>query len=168
MTAALILLLIQGTLGAFDTLFYHEWRTRLPHQKFAGTELRLHASRDFAYAIVFGSLGWVAWNGWLAWGFMGLLSVEIVITIRDFIEEDQTRKLPGGERMMHTVMGIIYGAFLGQFIPELLRWSERPAGFAPADYGVLSYLLSAFAVGVFSSGVRDWIASDRVEKLATT
>ena len=30
MTAALCLLAIQGVIGAFDTLYYHEWRARLP------------------------------------------------------------------------------------------------------------------------------------------
>jgi hypothetical protein len=46
---ALWLLALQGALGAFDTLYYHEWRARLP----AGgdstrDELRLHAARDFS------------------------------------------------------------------------------------------------------------------------
>ena len=30
MTTALWLLAIQGAMGAFDTLYYHEWRARLP------------------------------------------------------------------------------------------------------------------------------------------
>jgi len=59
-TTALWLLVAQGVLGAFDTLYYHEWRARLP----AGgaqsrPELLLHASRDFVYAALFGTLGWV-------------------------------------------------------------------------------------------------------------
>lgn len=166
MRSALILLLIQGTLGAFDTLFYHEWRTRLPHQKFARSELMLHAMRDFAYAIVFGSLGWVEWNGAWAWVFMGLLLVEIVITLWDFIEEDMTRKLPPGERAMHSIMGIIYGAFLAQLVPQLIAWSNQPTTFAPAEYGILSWLLTAFAGGVFLSGVRDLIASIKMGRTA--
>jgi hypothetical protein len=30
MTTALWLMAIQGAIGAFDTLYYHEWRARLP------------------------------------------------------------------------------------------------------------------------------------------
>jgi hypothetical protein len=30
MTIALWLLAIQGVIGAFDTIYYHEWRARLP------------------------------------------------------------------------------------------------------------------------------------------
>ena len=47
MTTALQVLLLLGALGALDTLYYHEWRLRLPETKSARRELRLHASRDF-------------------------------------------------------------------------------------------------------------------------
>jgi hypothetical protein len=54
MTTALYLLAALGVLGAFDTLYYHEWRARLPALgKSAGDELRLHAWRDFVYAALF-------------------------------------------------------------------------------------------------------------------
>jgi hypothetical protein len=66
MTAALSILLIQGVLGAWDTLWYHEFRQQLPARPTGGLELRLHAARDFAYAVLFGSLAWVTWNGLLA------------------------------------------------------------------------------------------------------
>ena len=64
---AIWLLFVQALLGAFDTLYYHEYRLRLPHGHGAGTELRLHAARDFAYAVIIGSLGFLTWNGSLAW-----------------------------------------------------------------------------------------------------
>jgi len=63
MTAALSALAILGLLGAFDTLYYHEWRLRLPETPSAAPELRLHAMRDFAYTIVFSSLAWTTWTG---------------------------------------------------------------------------------------------------------
>src|SRR4029434_9177885 len=59
---ALWLLAIQGAIGAFDTLYYHEWRARLPARG-AAAELRLHAARDFLYAVIFGTLPWVSWEG---------------------------------------------------------------------------------------------------------
>src|SRR5204863_2006842 len=126
------------------------------------TELRLHAARDFAYAVVFGSLGWAEWRGWFVWLLATILLLEIVITLWDFIEEDLRRPLPPGERVMHTVMAIIYGAFLANLIPQMAKWSAQPAGFAPVHYGVVSWLMTAMAVGVFGSGVRDVIASYRV------
>jgi hypothetical protein len=86
---------------------------------------------------------------------------EIGITLWDFVEEDQIRRLPAGERMMHTVMGIVYGAFLAYLIPQVISWRDRHTGFYPVDYGGLSWLLSVFAVGVFLSGIRDALASFR-------
>ena len=67
MLTALWLLVAQGTLGAFDTLYYHEYKLRLPAQPHARHELKLHALRDFVYAALFGTIGWRTWNGLLAW-----------------------------------------------------------------------------------------------------
>src|SRR5205809_133519 len=55
-TAALRVLMVLGMLGAFDTIYYHEFRLRLPSNPLARKELRLHAARDFSYCIVFASL----------------------------------------------------------------------------------------------------------------
>lgn len=161
MTTALYLLLLLGILGAFDTLWYHEYQQQLPRNASARVELRLHAARDFAYTIVFGSLGWLLWHGLLlAWLFLLILLFEIGITLWDFIEEDMTRRLPAGERVMHTIMAIVYGAFLAHLLPQVFRWAgHESTGLVPVHYGLLSWVLSAFAVGVFLSGVRDVIAS---------
>jgi hypothetical protein len=82
-----------------------------------------------------------------------------VVTLTDFIEEDRTRKLPAGERVMHAVMGITYGIFLAMFFPHAVEWRRMATGFGPADYGGVSWILTLFAVGVFTSGVRDLLAS---------
>ena len=159
MNIAIWLLLVQATLGAFDTLYYHEYKLRLAHGDHTHLELRLHAARDFAYAIIIGTLGWVTWNGPLAGVLAALLGCEIVITLWDFIEEDKIRKLPPGERAMHAIMGIVYGAFLAYLVPEMIRWWNQPLGFGPAYHGIPAWLLSLIAAGVFLSGVRDLVAS---------
>src|SRR5262245_49125451 len=64
MTIALWLLAIQGGIGAFDTLYYHEWKARLPARgRKAASELKLHAARDLFYGVLFGTLPWLAWQG---------------------------------------------------------------------------------------------------------
>jgi len=161
MLIALQLLLAQGILGTCDTLYYHEYKLRLPAQTHARNELRLHALRDFVYAILFGAIGWITWNGLFAWVFSLLLLVEIVITLWDFLEEDRTRKLPGGERVMHAIMGIVYGLFLAYLIPNVWSWMHQPTGFGHVSYGPLSWLLSVMAGGVFLSGVRDMVSAQR-------
>lgn len=161
MNIAIWILLVQASLGAFDTLYYHEYKLRLAHGDHTRTELRLHAIRDFCYAIIIASLGFVTWNGIWALVLALILLAEIVITLWDFVEEDKVRVLPPGERCMHAIMGIVYGAFLAYLVPELIQWFALPTGFGASYHGIPAWLLSAIAVGVFLSGVRDLIASMR-------
>ena len=161
MRTAIWLLLLQALLGAFDTLYYHEYRLKLAQSARTRVELRLHAARDFAYAIIIGSLGFLTWHGVFAWVLLALLIGEICITLWDFIEEDKTRRLPPGERAMHAVMGIVYGAFLAFLIPQLLEWSTLATGFGPSYHGFPAWMLLVLAAGVLASGIRDFVASTR-------
>ena len=161
MKIAIWILLVQASLGAFDTLYYHEYKLNLPHGDHTQTELKLHAVRDFCYAIIIASLGFLTWNGLWAWLLGAILAAEIVITLWDFVEEDKVRKLPAGERCMHALMGIVYGAFLAYLVPDMIRWSSLPTGWGPSYHGIPAWLLSLIAFGVFVSGVRDLAASFR-------
>ncbi len=166
MQTVLWLLALLGVLGAFDTLYYHEYRGQLP-ARLPGIrpELKLHVVRDFIYVVVFGSLPWLAWQGpWMA-VFAVLLASEIVITIADFIVEDRVRKPLGGlfpgERATHALMGIVYGMMLANLIPNLARWWSAPAGLvlSPPDAPLLLRLgISAMALGILVSGIRDLYA----------
>jgi hypothetical protein len=155
-------------LGALDTLRYHEWQQRLATRATARRELLLHASRDFAYELLFGSLAWTTWNGWWSLVLAALLLCEIVITLLDFVEEDLRRPLPPGERVMHTILAIVYGAFLANLLPQMAGWAQYPSGFAAANYGLLSWLLTAMAVGVAVSGIRDLLAGLQLQSRNTS
>ena len=159
MRSAIWLLLVQASLGAFDTLYYHEYKLRLPHGDHTGVELKLHAARDFLYAVIIGSLGFLTWNGLFVWVLATMLLAEICITLWDFIEEDRIRRLPAGERAMHAIMGIVYGAFLAKLVPQLWLWSRLDTGFGPSYHGFPAWMLLAIAAGVFVSGVRDIVAA---------
>ncbi len=165
MTTALWLLLVQGALGAFDTLYYHEWRARLPAGGVQSRpELLLHAARDLLYAILFGSLGWLAWRGAWARTLILLVAAEIAITLADFAIEDRVRKPLGGvfagERITHTLMAIVYGAFLAHFLPVAWTDAQAATGLEPRHAPrALSWVLTAMGAGVLLSGLRDaWAA----------
>jgi hypothetical protein len=167
MTVALWLLALQGVIGAFDTIYFHEWRARLPARRQDATpELKLHALRDFLYAVIFATLPWMAWQGlWVA-GFAAVLLAEIVLTLADFIVEITVRQSIGdvyaGERVTHAVMGILYGAMLANLIPTLRYWSSLPTALAsstPDAPLLLRWALSIMAAGVFLSGLRDLYAA---------
>lgn len=167
MTVALWLLAIQGVIGAFDTVYYHEWRARLPAQGArCASELKLHAARDFFYAVLFATLPWIAWHGRWALALVSVLIAEILLTLIDFVVEATVRKPLGdvyaGERVTHAVMGIVYGAMIASLIPALSEWSSLPSGLVPASPDVpdaLRWTLAIMAVGVSVSGVRDLYAA---------
>lgn len=172
MRTALWLLALQGVLGAFDTLYYHEWRARLPGwSASSGSELRLHAGRDFIYAVLFATLPWLAWHGAWAIFLAALLVAEIAITLADFILEDRVRAPIGGvypgERATHGIMGIVYGAMLGHLAPAIALWWAKPTALvlSPAPLpGELRWTLTVMAAGVLLSGLRDLASAHGIPK----
>jgi hypothetical protein len=167
MTIALWLLAVQGVIGAFDTLYYHEWRAQLPARgRQAASELKLHAARDFFYAVLFATLPWLAWQG--AWVIVlaGVFVAEIILTLTDFVVEITVRKQLGdvyaGERVTHAIMGILYGAMIAKLIPTLLDWWRLPTALvatAPPIPRALIVALLVMAAGVSLSGLRDLYAA---------
>lgn len=165
MTTALYLFFVQGLLGAFDTLYYHEWRARLTGSVPGTTpELRLHALRDFIYAVLFGTLPFFRYQGDYASLLGVLLLAEIIITLRDFVVEQRVREPLGGvyagERVTHAIMGILFGAALAHLVPELLRDHGLETALVPWESpSPLRYVMLVMAGGVFLSGVRDLSAT---------
>jgi len=169
MTVALWLLALQGAIGAFDTVYYHEWKARLPARAAtAAAELQLHAARDVLYAVLFATLPFVAWQGNWVLLLAAVLVAEIVLTLADFVVEISVRKpigdVYGGERVTHAVMGILYGAMTANLIPVLWAWWSMPTmlTLVPAIPDVpdpLRWTLALMGVGVWLSGVRDLYAA---------
>ena len=167
MIVALWLLGIQGVIGAFDTIYYHEWRARLPARgKLAASELKLHAARDFFYAVLFATLPCIAWQGTWVVVLAGVFVAEIALTLTDFIVEIAVRKPLGdvyaGERVTHAVMGILYGAMIANLIPALVRWWVLPTALVVEWAEIPDHLrwgLFVMASGVLLSGLRDLYAA---------
>jgi len=167
MIVALWLLAVQGVIGAFDTVYYHEWRARLPARgRQAASELKLHAARDFFYAVLFATLPWIAWQGRWVLVLVGVIVAEIILTLTDFVVEIAVRKQLGdvyaGERVTHAIMGILYGAMVANLIPVLVGWWALPTALV-IDWAtvpdVLHWSLFVMAAGVCLSGLRDLYAA---------
>ena len=124
MNTIFLLLSVQAVMGAFDNLWHHELEARLPQRISARYELALHAAREAIYGIVFFGLAWFEWRGAFAALLAALLVIELGITLADFLEEDRTRRLPPFERVLHTVLTISYGLFLGLMAPVLWAWVQ--------------------------------------------
>ena len=167
MNAVFILLAVQVLLGAFDTLWHHELVAKLPQRAGARHELVLHSAREAIYGGVFLALAWTEWHGAFAWLMGGVLLVEVVLTLADFLEEDRSRKLPPTERVLHTVLAVMYGLFLATLAPHLVAWAAAPTGLAWSPHGLASWALSMFAAGVFAWSVRDGLAVRRLGRGAS-
>ena len=164
-----MILVAQGLLGAWDTLYFHELVCRLPaHARVVGGELRLHALRDLVYGTLFLSLPFVTWQGILAGALAALIALEIGITILDFNTEAVERQPIGGignkERGFHLIMAVVYGVFLAHLAPQVFAWSRLPTGFGAQD-GV-SWPVRAgcviLGIGVLLSSARDFGAASGV------
>ena len=159
------LIAVQIAMGAFDTLYHHELTERLAWRPSQRRELQLHAVRNALYAALFLMLGWLEVHGLWAMLVMAVLTVEVLITLWDFVEEDLSRKLPASERINHTLLAVNYGAILVLLMPVLADWARAPTGFVATLYGYWSFLTSAAALGVAAFGLRDWAASRRSDRL---
>lgn len=159
------LISVQVFMGAFDTLVHHEGTERLAWRASQKFELRLHGVRNFFYAVIFMSFAWIEPHGVFTMILAGILTVEVLITLWDFVEEDMTRKLPATERINHTLLALNYGAILTLAAPYLWQWSFLPNALIPVNYGWWSVMatVSAIGVGVFSA--RDLLAASRSDRL---
>lgn len=159
------LITLQVFMGAFDTLFHHEGTERLAWRASQRTELRLHGVRNFFYVVIFLCFAWLEPHGVFTMILTGILMVEVLITLWDFVEEDLTRKLPATERINHTLLALNYGAILALAAPHLYAWSLMDSALLPTDYGWWSVMatLSALGVGLFSA--RDLAAAARSDRL---
>jgi hypothetical protein len=155
------LLVLQGLMGAIDTLVNHELIERLPYRREARSELALHAARESVYAALFLGLGWFAWQGALAAVIGILLAAEVSITVSDELTENRIRVLPQNERALHVFLTLNFGAIIALAVPTLVDWSANPTELAPAHHGWMSWALTLFGVSSAGWAARDLTASRR-------
>jgi len=166
MNTLFLLLSVQAALGALDNLWHHELQARLPQRTSARYEISLHAAREAIYGVVFFGLAWFEWRGAFAAVLTALLVIELGITMADFLEEDRTRRLPPFERVLHTVLTISYGLFLGLIAPVLWAWVQQPTAMVLAPHGWVSWLFTAYAAGVWAWSVRNTLAAIQLYRAA--
>ncbi len=163
---ALLILAAQTILGALDNVLHHEITERLPSKPSARRELALHSTREAIYAVLFLIFAWVEPSGIFAAVVLTLLVVEVAVTVTDFLEEDRTRRLPPFERVLHTVLAVLYGTFLGLTIPWLVVQTLEPTAVAFTSYGLLSWIFTFASAGVLAFSIRNAIAVYALGKMA--
>lgn len=157
MFIAFALMTVQALLGGTDNLWHHEITERLPARRAAAGELALHALRELLYAFIFLGLAWFRWLGYWAFVIAAVLTLEVIVTLADFVVEDRTRRLPPFERILHTILAVNYGAVLAALLPILSAWSRLPSG-VPRTSHPFSWVFTAFGAGLIAWSLRNAIA----------
>jgi hypothetical protein len=166
---ALFSLLLHGLLGALDTFYNHEWVERLPRRLEAQRELAFHAVRSAAFIVLFLGAAWFTWYGrwWIV--LPAVIAIEYFVTLLDSIEEDRYRRLKPVERINHMLLGMNTGCYATLLVWQGWRdWRLQPDAIAVANHGLISWLLTACAVGVAAWTLRDAIASGSMQKAAAS
>jgi uncharacterized protein len=165
--AGIAILVLHGLLGLFDSVFHREWSARLMRQPHAAAELKLHAGRAVLYVPVFLGLAWFEWHGATLAVLAGLVIGEFTLALAASVAREETRTVPATERAAHMVLGFSTGAWAGfVFFTGLSDWALQPAALSATGYGVVSWLLTAYALVFSLAAVRDSLAAGRLERQA--
>lgn len=164
MDMVLTLLVLHGLLGGLDVLFNHELAERLPHRPGAALEEALHAAREALFAALFLGLAWFEWRGAAAWLVAAVIACEVTVSTWDSVLEDQTRRLPPLERVLHIALLINLGAYTTLLASHGLAWRALPTAVAPVSHGWQSLMLTSLGLAAIAWCVRDALSSRRLRQ----
>lgn len=168
MTTAFYLLIIAGSLGAFDVVWFHIYRGRLAQRPECQREVLWHTVRHAIYGAQFLWVANLRFHG-TALLFVALLyALDVFIAWSDVLEETASRKqqggLPRGEYFMHVVLSLLIGAYLLQVAQTV--WPDRllptaivvdpPA--VPLPLRAMMTFMGVTALGFFAHDLRAWLA----------
>lgn len=166
MEAATYVLFILGCLGATDIVLYHSVSHGIRLHHASRFELMAHSLRGPTYAALFILVPNFAMRGGCFWLLIGVLALDVCISIGDFMIERASREffggLPTGEYILHTIMAMLFGALVASVFYGVGHWAGMPTRLAYEPAAVpdaLRGLMALMAVLVFASGTMDLIAA---------
>ncbi|MEP7123779.1 MAG: hypothetical protein ABJE95_22815 [Byssovorax sp.] len=167
MATAFYLLIIAGTLGAFDVVYFHIHISRLAQRPECQREVLWHTIRHAVYATQFLWVANLRFHGAALLFVAALYGLDVFIAWSDVLEETASRKaqggLPRGEYFMHVVLSLLVGAYLLQVAQTV--WPDRLLPTAIVlDPPPVPFILRAMmtfmgltAIGVFLHDLRAWL-----------
>jgi hypothetical protein len=132
MNTSLYLFAMMALLGAFDTIYFHEWKAKLPLSRGAEVETDFPCEPRFhlRHFICFTASN--CRQGSFAIVLVGLLLAELAITLADFVIEDRVRKVLGGvypvERVTPCCNGFVIRRSAGNRCPGNTEMVEDAHG----------------------------------------
>jgi hypothetical protein len=168
---AFYLLLVIGTIGFFDVLFFHWYRCRLAERPECHREVFWHTARHLVYALQFLWVANLRFHGAALLALAVLYAADVVVAWSDVWEETASRKpqggLPRGEYFTHVVLSVLVGCYLMSVAHAV--WPDRllPAAVVvdpprvPALLRGLMTLMGLSALGVFGLDLQAWVKRGR-------
>jgi hypothetical protein len=151
-----------GILGATDIVLYHSISHGIRHHVDSRWELVTHSLRGPTYASLFILVPNFAMQGTWFWVLLGILVIDVAISIADFSIEGSSRRLlgglPAGEYVLHIVLAMLFGAFVGSVFYGSGHWESLPTriAYSPADVRwVIRLVMGVMAVLVLVSALQD-------------
>jgi len=113
----LFLLVLAGTIGAVDVLYFHLWRFRLYANPDGVLEEATHLVRHVVFLTLLGALSAGYGPAWLV---LGLFAVDLVNSAVDVLVERRARArlggLPSTEALVHNLSTFVIGLALGAYL----------------------------------------------------
>jgi hypothetical protein len=168
---AFYLLLVIGTIGFFDVLFFHWYRCRLAERPECHREVFWHTARHLVYALQFLWVANLRFHGAALLALAVLYAADVVVAWSDVWEETASRKpqggLPRGEYFTHVVLSVLVGCYLMSVAHAV--WPDRllPAAVVvdpprvPALLRGLMTVMGLSALGVFVLDLQAWVKRGR-------
>ena len=160
------ILVAQGVVGGFDTLFNHELLVGLPHRSDAHAEIGLHWLREALYGLLFIGIAGFEWHGSLAYAIGALVVAQLVVDLGDELVENRIRVLPQNERAVHVLLTVNLGVIVAVLAPTLSTWSAAPTGLEAVNAGAATWILTVLGVASLAWAVRDFMAWRRLRRAA--
>src|SRR4030095_5390742 len=175
MEVATYILFVLGCLGATDILLYHSISHGIRTHKDSQGELWLHGLRGPIYAALFVLIPNFAMHGAFFWVLVGILVLDVGVSLGDFALERHSREffggLPTGEYILHIILAMLFGALVTSIFNEGGQWRDLPTQieYKPAAVPLaLRGLLGIMAVLVLGSGILDGLAALRLRNEQTS
>jgi hypothetical protein len=82
----------------------------------------------------------------------------------DELVENRIRVLPHNERVLHLFLALNVGLILAAVVALVFSWSGEPTAMVRRDYGMFSWVITAFAAAAAVWALRDLLAWRRLRR----
>ncbi|NUP11840.1 MAG: SRPBCC family protein [Polyangiaceae bacterium] len=157
MLSASILLLAIGLLGAFDVLYFHHYKARIPWTAATRSEAFAHVAKAPVYAAQFFVVPNMELHGRWLLALVFIYAVDVAVAAWDVAIEPRARAsvggLPAGEYAMHIALSVLVGIYLAEVARAAAPWWHLPdrivwAGGVPPALRIALGVLGAGALAM--------------------